>query len=921
MHRLPAAVAIVCVIAAPAFAQRNLVRNPGFEDGLDGWRFWGGGAPGEIVLETEDVHSGEGALRLTNPSAAKVRAYQPSVQLNQDEPRPLHLRYRVKRGSTDPDALQCIDLYGRHVDGTGVGFFVNTSVEDVGEWVLMEHTFTPEKPVAHLGVWALNYDTTADVLFDDIEFRAEAPERLPAQTLISARTDELSFDVVEARGRVQIRNMRGAEGRTYLESPDGIRPDVNLWELTLLGPDGSTVPLIADERAQVTAESQTVPGGRQLTIRWEGVRLGDEPVADVIARIEVAHGEALAFFACDVTLRDDAYQVQSLRYPVLAEIPPLGDEPADDTIAYPRGMGAIIRDPHANPTAVAANYPSSGASMQLIALTDPDGGLYFAPHDSDGYLKVLRLSAETTEGLRYAVEHLPPAGAREWATPYPVAVGPVAGGTAGAPWYEAARTYRRWATRQAWCAPGTLAERDVPDPVANTSLMMVGHIRRDRSVSQGQPQFTPEQMRELSPEELREAYLPLAVEENAELAEQFQQYFNVPVIWWWTTWMLPAFDTRHGAQVAPRGFEEAVAAVEEAGIPVMPYVNIRRLDTGISEWEALSDAAVVDREGEPETEAIREGATAVMCPASAQWQEYFTGYCRSFVERGVTGLYIDELGTAAAKPCYATDHDHAPGPGTHWVQGRREMLRQIRATCGEIEPDFFTGGEEPCEPYIDLNDHNFTYGSRYPDNIPLWQVVYHDYSVCVGRPVGKWYDTASMVRHYPENEQKGDVKIDEFITAQAQALVYGIQPGWVRSDFHVYAPETAAWYRTLVHVYDNTTPWLLYGEMLPPPGIAGDLPTVRSVWRYKEAITAEMPAVIGSMWRAPDGTLAVVLANVSEDVQRVTLTAPEGVDIPANASASRLTDDGEWEALPGAVFGVQRPMAARGFEVLRLAAE
>ncbi len=886
---------IICAIAVPAFAQRNLVRNPGFEDGLDGWRFWGGGAPGEIVLETEDVASGEGALRLTNPSAAKVRAYQPSVQLNQDEPRPVHLRYRVKRGATDPNALQCIDLYGRNMDGTGVGLFANTSVERVGEWVLMEHTFVPDKPIAHLGAWALSYDSTADVLFDDIEFWAEAPEHAPARELIAIGCDAVAMRFVAAGARVQIRDLRVPDGRAYLEGPDGILPGVNLWEVALRGPEGGMLRITPDDGAQLSAQPQ--PGGAAsgATLTWQGVAVDGRPVLDVTVSATVVAGDPLARLTCEVTLHDEAYELASLRFPVLAEILPLGGDPTDDSLAWPRGIGALIRDPFSNPTAVAARYPSSGASMQLMALTDPQGGLYLAPHDGAGHLKVLNMSAEVTAGLRYSVEHQPPAGARQWSTPYPVAIGPVTGG-----WYEAARLYRQWATEQEWCRAGTLAERDVPAPVTDTDVWMVGHIARDKTDWTRPPERSLTEVRALTPDELREQYPPLALERNRKLAEDFEDYFGVPVGWWWTTWMLPAFDVAHGRQTWPRQFEETIAAVEDAGVPVIPYTNIRRFDTGIPEWQTLdlASAAVINAQGQVVTEPIKEGATAVMCPASEHWQDYFAGYCAGFVQQGVTGLYLDELGTAGAAPCYATEHGHEPGPGNHWVQGRREMLRKLRAACEPIEPDFFTGGEEPCEVYIDLNDLNFTYGSRYPDNIPLWQAVYHDYSVCQGRPVGKWYDASSMLRNYPEDEQAGDVKIDEFITAQAQALVLGIQPGWVRPDLPTYAPEAAAWYRTLVQTWQRAKPWLLFGEMLPEPRIVSELPTVRSTWRYKAAFVAELPAVLCSAWRAPDGSTAIVLANISEDEQTVTLET--GIAGHEQATATIL---------------------ARGFEVMEIGAE
>jgi len=292
-RRSVAIIACLALTALHAEAQRNLVANPGFEDGLAGWRFWGGGAPGRIVLETEDVHSGTGALRVTNPSGAQVRAYQLSVQLNQGEPRALHLRYWVKRLSDDPEDLQCVDLYGRYADGTGVGFFVNTSVEHVGEWVLMEHTFQPEKPVAQLGVWPLNYGA-ADVLFDDIEFRVEPPPRLPARELLALEGDDLSLHLVESAGRVQVRDMIGADGRVYLDGPEGMRSDVNLWGAVLRGPDGEQRRVLPDERAELTAETRETDRGPEAVLTWRGVRIDDAPALDVEVRVLIPPGESAA---------------------------------------------------------------------------------------------------------------------------------------------------------------------------------------------------------------------------------------------------------------------------------------------------------------------------------------------------------------------------------------------------------------------------------------------------------------------------------------------------------------------------------------------------------------------------------------------------------------------------------------------------
>ncbi|MEA3402321.1 MAG: DUF6259 domain-containing protein [Armatimonadota bacterium] len=885
MQRLMVLV-LACSLACVAGAQRNLVANPGFEDGLEGWRFWGGGAGGRVLLETEDVHSGTGALRLTNPDAARVRAYQGGVQLNQLQPRPLHLSYWVKRTSDAPDALQCIDLYCTNQDGSRAGYFRNTSVDDVGEWVHMEHTFTPAKPIAQMNVWPLNFDTTADVIFDDIIVTVEPAPSLPAEELAAVRGDSLQLRVLAAKGRVGLRDLRRpGDGRSYLAGEPAIRSDTNLWSAELVSADGRRVLVVPDQRAELIVEAEA----GAASIVWRNVHIGEEPALDVQVRVRIAEDQPLAYLTARVQVTADGWGLRRLRMPALAEMPPLGETPRDDAVAWPQGLGRLMKHPEATLAGLHLSYPSSRASMQMLSWHDPDGGLYLAAHDGEGYYKLFDLGLEMTRGLSWSVTHVPEGAGpscTEYESPWPAVIGVAEGG-----WYGAAQLYRRWALDQKWCAKGPLAERDLPQTVRETALWMVGCMLRQPAADFPRPELSPDEMRSISAERLREISPGMLPDTNGRRAEAFAGYFDVPVAWWWTTWMLPGFDVRHGAQVAPRGFEETARAVSRAGVPVMPYVNIRRFDTGLAAFdEQMHRGAVVTQEGEVATSPTKGVPAAVMCPASETWQEYFPRYCRSFVERGADGLYVDELGTAGVVPCHADHHNHPAGGGTHWIDGRREIMRRIHELCSEIQPQFFTGGEEPCEPYIDVNEYAFTYGSREPDTIPLWQAVYHDYAVCAGRPVGKWYDPYSERVHYPEELRGGDVRMDEFVTAMGQAVVQGIQPGWVRPDIVSYAPETSRYLRRLAQFYASARPWLLYGRMLPPPRIATELPVVRSRWMYKRRLPVELPAVLGSAWRAPDGAVVLVFANVSEEEHTVELAIePEQYGLPDNADPGELT--------------------------------
>ena len=71
----------VALSAVSLNAAENLVRNPGFESGLDGWRVWAR-KPDAITanLEERNVHSGRNALRLEH-TADQDWSLEPALRL------------------------------------------------------------------------------------------------------------------------------------------------------------------------------------------------------------------------------------------------------------------------------------------------------------------------------------------------------------------------------------------------------------------------------------------------------------------------------------------------------------------------------------------------------------------------------------------------------------------------------------------------------------------------------------------------------------------------------------------------------------------------------------------------------------------------------------------------------------------------
>ena len=63
--------------------------------------------------------------------------------------------------------------------------------------------------------------------------------------------------------------------------------------------------------------------------------------------------------------------------------------------------------------------------------------------------------------------------------------------------------------------------------------------------------------------------------------------------------------------------------------------------------------------------------------------------------------------------------------------------------------------------------------------------------------------------------------------------------------------------------------YLVYGELIHAPIIEGDLPVIKTQWKlWGTDYPIEMPAVIGSAWKAADGSIGLVFTNMSEETQQ-----------------------------------------------------
>ena len=110
------------------------------------------------------------------------------------------------------------------------------------------------------------------------------------------------------------------------------------------------------------------------------------------------------------------------------------------------------------------------------------------------------------------------------------------------------------------------------------------------------------------------------------------------------------------------------------------------------------------------------------------------------------------------------------------------------------------------------------------------------------------------------------------IVKVAHQLVWGYQLGWFlyRNEFTAY-PEFGKHFRDAAQARNKAHQYLSLGEMMRPVAIESLVPAVRTMWRNFANVYRglEFAGVMTSSWKAEDGTVALVFANITGQQQTV----------------------------------------------------
>ena len=385
-------------------------------------------------------------------------------------------------------------------------------------------------------------------------------------------------------------------------------------------------------------------------------------------------------------------------------------------------------------------------------------------------------------------------------------------------WFDAGRIYRKWAITAPWCANGPIHQReDTPDWFTRVPYWSVGGLGNEDAIET---------------EIVKQDFLgvPGTICHDYWYSMNRYQHDRNPEY----------FPPKPGSE----NYKRIIGEMHDREVRVLPYVIgwLWNMTTeSYREEDAERKGAMFGPKGGLYwTWAGGLDPQAAMCPATEIWRSKMVDVAKELVGTyGHDGVYFDCF-TIHCNDCFVKSHGHPLAGGNYWTKSVHGLYERVRAEVKQLNRASILCGEDLGEWCIDVLDASYTGG---PDsNAPVFMVVYHGYYQAFGgihnknRPehIGRWWLMGCI--NGPTNQMQ--------VFAEPTNDIYR---------------QVGPWYRNLIRCsYEFAYPYLGYGEMLRPPKIEGDFPTITASGDYG---SFEVPAVQGSAWLAPDGTVGIFILN------------------------------------------------------------
>lgn len=512
--------------------------------------------------------------------------------------------------------------------------------------------------------------------------------------------------------------------------------------------------------------------------------------------------------------------------------------------------------------------------FRFVAVLEDEGeGFYLDTRDTVRDARTFRLRQGASPGeveiaVRYPLQ-LTPANRRSFASPIKGTMRPFRGG-----WFEAAAIYRPWAVRQAWCR-GAAERRRLSPEIDDVALWL---------------------------------WLRGSSGDTVPVVERVRRELGLPVGFDWYWWHAIPYDSGYPFFWPPREgeakFREVVKRMNELGVLMQVYTNGQAWDRDDPSWtrEGGINEVKMDRRGswiEVAFNRYTNHRLSYVCGEAPKFQTYMLDLSRKLTGAGLRMYYMDQVSAAAHGVCSNPAHSHAPGGGPQVADGFRSMVAKIRAE----NPGVMLMSEEFSEAYMDAFDMLETCFTCYErcgwgarprvEVVPVVQALYHpylramgSYSIMDGIPPWdpKWPDGD---RWQKERDWKRELP-DQFAYEFCRTVVWGIQPTvhQLRVE-NLDDPRYAADCRFMLDTarfFHANRPYLWEGEMLAPGELVCENKPVDFMVRgiytkdgeERKLRDEAVPTVLHSRWRAPDGSVATVLVNWTDDPRSYSLGGRAG---------------------------------------------
>jgi hypothetical protein len=627
----------------------------------------------------------------------------------------------------------------------------------------------------------------------------------------------------------------------WLSQPNGINlldkfsDNLLLWSITLKNSQEQDV-LVSSDNSQFIKREVNKKGKSQAIINfiWQ-YQIDNQEKINIKISIRCESGNPLTFWSLETDNMPKGWNVTQTDFPVIPNI----ELKKYSKIAVPHGWG--IEDDLKPGYEYEAVYPYCQCVMQFITIYGQGIGLYFGAHDPNANMKQFSVKAEKNK-VGFKITNwagIPKKPKSSYKTPYEFVIGVYQGD-----YYEAAQIYREFTFKTPWGNKTSIAKRQTPDWLKQTVLWL----------------------------------RPKGVEKNTiEITKQALHYFGVPTALHWYQWHAIPYDTLYPEYFPTKPeFPKTVKEMQLLGTYVMPYINGRLWDPASKSWkaeQAKQTTAALKENGELYIEVYGSKVPlAVMCPYTIPWQRKVKNLVDRLInEVGVNGVYIDQIGAAAAVKCFNPKHAHPIGGGSFWHEGYRELLTRIRKG---LPKDKMITTEENIETWLDQFDAMLLVNTHTQTGrlIPLFPAVYSDRTILF-----------AYQYLLPDDLER----VKPYRAKVAQCFLFGSQLGWIEPGL-IMDPKyriEAEYLKTLSKTRRFALNLVNYGRFLGLLEVQGDNPQVKGTGKatFGGTYKLDLPSVIAAAWFANDGTAGIIIVNQTDKYHKIQIDIPlEKFGIPKN---------------------------------------